>query len=107
MTRAQYEQAFGTNYRKPGFLARMVVAIFKVIPKFGPFKPLSFEPLTPETERLFLESFERSLARYRGSLDRSVPDDWRWATRISTPAGRRRSAPTRWRMKPPWNTKRS
>jgi hypothetical protein len=47
----------------------MVVAIFKVIPKFGPFKPLSFEPLTPETERLFLESFERSLARYRGSLD--------------------------------------
>ena len=41
MTRAQYEQAFGTNYRKPGFLARMVVAIFKVIPKFGPFKPLS------------------------------------------------------------------
>lgn len=64
MTRAQYEQAFGTNYRKPGFLARIVVAIFKVIPKFGPFKPL-----TPETERLFLGSFERSLARYRGSLD--------------------------------------
>jgi hypothetical protein len=61
---AQYGQAFGTNYRKPGFLARMVVAIFKVIPKFGPFKPL-----TPETERLFLESFERSLARHRGSLD--------------------------------------
>jgi len=69
MTRAQYEQAFGTNYRKPCFLARMVVAIFKVIPKFGPFKPLSIEPLTPETERLFLKSFERSLARDRRSLD--------------------------------------
>ena len=41
------DDAFGTTYRKPGLLARLVVAIFKVIPKFGPFKPLAFEPLTP------------------------------------------------------------
>jgi hypothetical protein len=64
MTRQQYEDTFGTTYRKPGFLARFVVTIFKVIPKFGPFKPLSFEPLTAETERMFLTSYAASHDRY-------------------------------------------
>jgi hypothetical protein len=65
MTRREYEDAFGTAYRKPGILARFVTAIFKVVPKFGPLKPLAFEPLTPETERMFLDSFTASCARYR------------------------------------------
>lgn len=68
MTRQQYEEAFGTGYRKPGLLVRMVVAIFKVLPKFGPLKPLAFEPLTPETERMFLDSFGASLDQYRQML---------------------------------------
>ena len=71
MNRQQYESAFGRNYRKPGFLARMVVAVFKVLPKFGPFKPLSFEPLTPETERMFLDSFSATRTRYRELLQRA------------------------------------
>ena len=69
MTRRQYEDAYGTKYRKPGLLARFVVMIFKIMPKFGPFKPLAFEPLTTETERMFLESFQASSAFYRASLD--------------------------------------
>lgn len=68
MTRRQYEDAFGTTYRKPGLFARFVVMLFKIVPKFGPFKPLAFEPLTPEAERLFRESFEASRSRYRESL---------------------------------------
>ena len=69
LTRAQYDEKYGTNYRKPGFFARMIVAVFKVLPKIGPFRPLAFEPLTPETETMFLDSFEQSLARYRTLLD--------------------------------------
>ena len=68
MTRREYEDAYGTQYRKPGLFARLVVAIFKVIPKFGPFKPLAFEPLTPEAERLFVDSFDASRTRYREFL---------------------------------------
>ena len=68
MSRQQYEQAFGTTYRKPGLFARILVLLFKIVPKFGPFKPLAFEPLTPETERLFRESFSAAHARYEGSL---------------------------------------
>jgi hypothetical protein len=68
MTRQQYEDAFGTAYRKPGFFVRFVVAVFKIIPKFGPFKPLAFEPLTADMERDFLVSFDASCERYRGLL---------------------------------------
>jgi len=64
MTRQQYEDTFGTAYRKPGFFVRMIVAVFKIIPKFGPFKPLAFEPLTVDMERAFLESFAASCERY-------------------------------------------
>ena len=71
MSRQQYEEKYGTGYRKPGLLVRFIVAIFKVIPKFGPFRPLAFEPLTPETERMFLDSFTASREQYRGLL-RSV-----------------------------------
>jgi hypothetical protein len=48
---------------------------------------------------LFLESFEQSLARYRGSLDTIR------AGRLALGDADLDSAPTRWRMKPPWNTK--
>jgi zinc dependent phospholipase C len=73
MTPADYDKKYGTNYRKPGLLARVVVAIFKVLPKFGPFKPLAFEPLTVQTERMFLDSFDASCERYRVLL-RAVRD---------------------------------
>jgi hypothetical protein len=68
MTRQQYDETFGSTYRKPRLLVRIVVAIFKVIPKFGPFKPLAFEPLTQETERMFIDSYAASRDRYRGFL---------------------------------------
>jgi hypothetical protein len=69
LTREQYDEKYGTTYRKPGFFARMVVWVFKIMPKIGPFRPLAFEPLTPETEKMFLDSFEQSLTRYRTLLD--------------------------------------
>ena len=71
MTRGDYERDYGTSYRKPGLFARLVVAIFKVLPKFGPFRPLAFTPLSGETERMFLDSFAASRERYRVLL-RSV-----------------------------------
>jgi hypothetical protein len=68
MTRQEYEEAYGSGYRKPGFLVKLVVALFKVIPKFGPFKPLAFEPLDAKTERMFLDSFVASREQYRHLL---------------------------------------
>jgi hypothetical protein len=68
LTPQQYDETFGTRYRKPGILARVVVALFKVIPRFGPFRSLAFEPLSPEAERLFLLSFDQAQGKYREAV---------------------------------------
>jgi hypothetical protein len=63
-----YDQTFGTTYRKPGFFARFLIFVAKVVPKIGPFRPLAFEPLTADAEQLFLESLKASRDAYRQSL---------------------------------------
>jgi len=73
MTPIAYDTKYGTNYRKPGLLARFVVMVFKVLPKFGPFRPLAFQPLNTQTERMFLNSFDDSCERFRVLL-RAVRD---------------------------------
>jgi hypothetical protein len=65
LTRQQYEAQYGTQYRKPGFFTRVLFFILKIVPKVGPFRPLAFEPLTPEAERLFTQSFTTARERYR------------------------------------------
>ena len=66
LSREQYETQYGTQYRKPGFFARVMFFVLKIVPKVGPFRPLAFEPLTPEAERLFTASFTTARERFRG-----------------------------------------
>jgi hypothetical protein len=68
-TRQDFEKDYGTNYQKPGLFARILVFLAKLLPKVGPFRPLAFEPPTPEVERLFLDSFTRSRTLYRSLLE--------------------------------------
>ena len=68
MTRQQYEDEYGTMYRKPGLMAQIVGVVMKVVPKVGPFKPLAFKAPTPDAERLFTESFRTARQRYRVTL---------------------------------------
>jgi hypothetical protein len=68
LSRREYEREFGTRYRKPGILARVLGFVLKILPKVGPMRPLAFEPLTPEAERLFTESVAAARARYRAAL---------------------------------------
>jgi zinc dependent phospholipase C len=68
-TRQQYEKEFGTAYRKPGFVARVVAFFYRLLPKLGPLKPLSFRTPTPEAEKLFAESFKDTRAHFRAALD--------------------------------------
>jgi hypothetical protein len=68
LSRRDYEREFGTKYRKPRFFARVVAFVLKILPKVGPLRPLAFQPLTPEAERLFLESVTAARTRYRTAL---------------------------------------
>jgi hypothetical protein len=67
-TRQQYEKDFGTEYRKPGLLARFLGLIYRILPKIGPLKPLSFKAPTHEAEKLFTESLRDTRARYAAAL---------------------------------------
>ena len=68
-TRLQYEKEFGTGYQKPGWFGRLIGVFYKLMPKLGPLKPLSFKTPTPEAEALFADSFKDARARYTAVLD--------------------------------------
>jgi zinc dependent phospholipase C len=70
ISRADYEKEWGKEYKKPGPLDKTLALIFRVVPRVGPFSALSFKVPTPETEKMFLKSFDETLTRYRGLLQR-------------------------------------
>jgi hypothetical protein len=68
LSRADYEKEFGRDYEKPGFFAKSTAWLFRVMPKVGPFKVFAFKPPNAEAEKMFMESFNTTLARYRTLL---------------------------------------
>jgi hypothetical protein len=65
----EYDKAYGTDYRKPGPLARFLAVLYRLLPKVGPLRPLKFKAPTREAEALFLESFKDTRERFRSALD--------------------------------------
>jgi hypothetical protein len=69
LRRKQYDKEFGVDYEKPHGFARFLGFAYRLIPKIGPFRALSFSVPTAEAERLFLESFTSTREGFRHSLD--------------------------------------
>ena len=67
-TRRDYEQTYGTKYRSPGFFARFIGLLARVMPKVGPLAAMRFKVPTPEAEKLFAESFRATRERYRSLI---------------------------------------
>jgi hypothetical protein len=68
LSRSSYEKNWGATYRRPGIRSRMLASFFRIVPRLGPFKALAFKRLTPETEKLYMASFNASIDRYRALL---------------------------------------
>src|SRR5215510_14109471 len=68
LSRAEYEKSWGKEYKRPGVGSRLLASVIQIVPKIGPLRSLSFRTPTPETEKLFMESFNKTLERYRGLL---------------------------------------
>jgi hypothetical protein len=68
LQRRDFEKQFGTKYRKPGVLSRFLALVIRVLPKVGPLRALAFKPLTPEAERLFVDSFNQARMRFVTSI---------------------------------------
>jgi hypothetical protein len=67
--RAAYEQDYGRKYQRPGFFARVLGVLYRILPKIGPLKPLSFKAPTPEAAELFARSFRDATARFRTEVN--------------------------------------
>ncbi|GAC1661319.1 MAG: hypothetical protein NVS9B4_13440 [Candidatus Acidiferrum sp.] len=71
LSRASYEKEWGKDYRRPGAGATFLAFLYRILPKIGPLKVLAFRTPTPQTERLFEESFNVTMDRYRTLLTES------------------------------------
>jgi hypothetical protein len=63
-----YQKEWDSQYQRPGFGARLLAFLFRLIPKIGPFGALAFKVPPPEAEKLFLASFDDTVKRYRELL---------------------------------------
>lgn len=68
LSRASYEKEWGKKYEQPTFNEKFIAFLARLLPKIGPLKVLQFRAPTPQTEKMFEESFIATLARYRGLL---------------------------------------
>jgi Zinc dependent phospholipase C len=64
LSRADYEQQFGSDYQRPGFFARFLAFLLKLIPKFGSLKALQYKDPTPQTEDLYIKSMNNVVRVY-------------------------------------------
>jgi hypothetical protein len=63
LSRADYERQFGNKYRRPGFFARVLGFLIKLIP-FGPAKILGYRNPTPQAEDNFFRSMDKAMDEY-------------------------------------------
>jgi hypothetical protein len=81
LSKASYEKEWGKDYRRPGAGEVFLAFLYRILPKIGPLKVLAFRTPTPATEKLFEESFNVTLDRYRAFLtelrkgDVTLPND--------------------------------
>lgn len=69
MSRADYEKEWGKNYQQPTAADKFLAFLTRLLPKVGPLRFLEFRTPTPEAEKLFENSFNVSLDRYKGLLN--------------------------------------
>ena len=68
LSKASYRKEWSKSYQVPGIGTRMLAFLIRILPKVGPLKALSFMPPTPQTDKLFEASFDRTLDLYRSLL---------------------------------------
>jgi hypothetical protein len=68
LSRAQYERDWGKGYQKPGFGARFLAVLFRLVPGVGPFKAIQFQVPTKETEAMYEKSINDTVDQYRALL---------------------------------------
>ena len=68
ISRTDYEKRWGIVYQKPSTGEKLLAFLFRLVPKVGRLRALTFHTPTPETEKLFEQSFNATLDQYRARL---------------------------------------
>jgi hypothetical protein len=68
LSRSSYEKNWGSTYKRPGIRSKLLASVLRFLPKVGPLRPLAFQRLTPETEKMYMASFNSTIDRYRELL---------------------------------------
>ena len=68
LSEADYRKSWGTGYQEPGFGARMLAVLFKILPKVGPLRAVNFKEPTPKTEDLYFKSVDQTFSHFRTEL---------------------------------------
>jgi len=74
LSRSSYEKSWGSTYKRPGIRSKLLASVFRILPKAGPLRALSFKRLTPETELMYMASFNSTIGRYRELLSEQNAD---------------------------------
>lgn len=53
---------------EPSLLARILIFLFKIVPKIGPFQTLAFKVPTPQADQYFASSYKETIAEYNAAL---------------------------------------
>jgi hypothetical protein len=70
LSRADYERDFGSKYRKPGIVARILGLFLKLSPKIGLFKSLGYRDPTAQTEDRYFKSMDNVVDQYHREIQR-------------------------------------
>ncbi len=68
MRRSSYEKQWGKDYTRPTVGDELLAFVVRILPKIGPLRILTFRTPTPAEEKLFENSFNQSVDRYRQLL---------------------------------------
>jgi zinc dependent phospholipase C len=69
LSRSDYERQWGKDYVKPGVGTRILSTFLRYMPRVGPFRGLSFNNPTPQTEDLYFKSINTTVDQYRALLE--------------------------------------
>ncbi len=73
LSRADYEKQFGNKYRRPGFFARILGFLIKLVP-LGPAKILGYRNPTAKAEDDYFRSMDAAMDEYRRFLQQAGAD---------------------------------
>jgi hypothetical protein len=65
MKRASFTKEWGPTYQSPGLFTRIFAFFTRVLPKVGPLSGLGYMLPTPQTEKMFEDSFDAAVIRDR------------------------------------------